>query len=283
VGLADNESMRVGELRVVIFDLDGVIYRGDQVLPGAADTVTWLGEHGYQVHFLTNNSGTTRQDYVKKLTGLGVSCEIGQVMTSAYATGLYFQEQGLLPARVLVIGHEGLRSELREAGITVVLADEPGEVGYVIVGMDREFTYQMLLRAQQAILGGARFIACNRDPTYPVENGVLPGSGALVSAVATASLTEPFVIGKPRTYMLEKILAKAQAQPSEALIVGDRLDTDVAVGHRAGLRTVLVLTGVTSREEAESAPGEQQPDWVIGDLREFTALLEDSSAGVNHA
>jgi HAD superfamily hydrolase (TIGR01450 family) len=196
-------------------------------------------------------------------------------MTSAYATALYLQGQGAAGRRAFVVGEQGLVGDLEGVGVEVVPVERDGRVDYVVVGLDKGFNYAKLKRAYEEITAGAEFIATNRDPTYPLEGGVeIPGGGTMVAAIATACGREPRLIGKPQPYALEQILARAGSRPEDAVMVGDRLDTDIRVGRRVEVRTVLVLTGVTSRAEADAAAPEERPDHVIETLHELPALLE---------
>jgi HAD superfamily hydrolase (TIGR01457 family) len=250
-----------------IFDLDGVIYRGSEPQPEAKETVARLRSNGDLVFFLTNNSTQTRQQYSEKLSGMGIPTPPDDIMTSGCATALYLAESGGSGKRAYVVGEEGVREELKAVGIHVV-EEEPAD--YVVVGLDRQFTYEKLLRAQQAILHGTQFIATNRDVTYPLEEGlVIPGGGSIVAAIEAASGTIPRVIGKPEIYSVRMILEKAGARTEDAVVVGDRLDTDILAGRRAGTQTVLVLSGVSTREDAESAPPEMHPDVIIERLGEL--------------
>jgi len=263
----------LAEITTVVFDLDGVIYRGRSVLPHAVETVAWLHDQGYRVYFMTNNSGLTRSQYADRLRGMGIPSHETEIMTSAYASGLHLRENGLLPATAYVISDGGLEQELMEAGVDVLAEDDDRRADYVIVGMDRRLTYAKLERAQQEILRGSKFIASNADPTYPVEGGVMPGAGTVVSAIQTATGQEPVVIGKPKTYMIDKVIEQAGVGRGEVLVVGDRLSTDIELAKRAGVTAALVLTGVSTRSEAESAPEHQRPDWILRDLGELPARL----------
>lgn len=257
-----------------IFDLDGVIYRGNEPQPDAIETVARLRSSGDSVFFLTNNSTQTRQQYADKLTGMGIPTIPDDIMTSACAAALYLAETGGRGKRAYVVGEEGIREELKAVGIQVV-EQEPAD--YVVVGIDRLFTYQKLLNAQQAILHGAQFIATNRDVTYPLEEGrVIPGGGSIVAAVEAATGKTPILIGKPEIYSVKMVLEKAGSRPEDAVVIGDRLDTDILAGRRAGTRTVLVLTGVSTREDAESAPLEMRPDRVIERLGELFEASADN-------
>jgi len=262
------------QIKAVIFDLDGVIYRGQTPLPGAGDVTRWLQARDFQTYYFTNNSTKTRGSYVELLAGYGISTDVDHIVTSASLTARYFTDNGLSRARVLVVGEDGLPAELREAGVRVVRRRGGKPVDYVVVGMDRKFTYAKLHEAQQAILAGATFIATNRDATYPIEGNVIPGGGSIVAAVATAAEKEPLLIGKPSPEAGKLITHMAGVAPHEALMVGDRLETDIEMGRRAGLLTCLVLTGISARQEAEALPPESQPHWIVDTIQEVPDILE---------
>ena len=263
------------DVSTYVFDLDGVMYLGETAIPYAAEAVRRLSGAGRQVYFLTNNSGRTRRDYQEKLArvnGLDVAEE--QIYTSAYATALYLKARGAAGRTVFVIGEAGLARELAESGglVPVTVADSVPhmDIDYVVVGIDKQFTYDKLRFAHAAITRGhAQFIATNRDSTFPMEDGEIPGGGSLVAALATATGREPVTVGKPEPHAYEAILQAAGIPASRSVMVGDRLDTDIAVGNRAGAHTVLVLTGVTSADAAADAPYAWRPERIIGDLREL--------------
>jgi 4-nitrophenyl phosphatase len=259
--------------KTYVFDLDGVIYRGDEPQPHASETVRELRLLNRKVYFFTNNSTKSREDYQAKLRGMDIPAELDEIMTSAHATALYLKSEKADGSRAYVVGEAGLIHELTHAGVEVVQDGSGGPIDYVVVGLDREFTYKKLTYAQQAVLSGADFIATNRDSTFPVESGtVLPGGGSMVSAVSTACGVEPVVIGKPETYALMKILEFAGSRPEDSVMIGDRLDTDILLGNMVGMHTALVLTGVASEEDACAAPIEMKPERIISDLNE---LLDD--------
>ncbi|MGI4792024.1 MAG: HAD-IIA family hydrolase [Janthinobacterium lividum] len=261
--------------QVYVFDLDGVLYLGDTAIAHAADAVNRLREVGKQVYFLTNNSGRTRADYRQKLAEVnGLDVPETSIFTSAYATALYLKQRAAAGRSAFVIGELGLAAELASSGglipITQPDSVDPADIDYVIVGIDRNFSYDKLRFAHAAITRGhAQFIATNRDATFPMETGEIPGGGSLVAALATATGREPITIGKPETHAYEAILEAAQVTAADSVMIGDRLDTDIAVGRRSGAYTVLVLTGVTSPDQAHSAPPEWRPDQIIGDMREL--------------
>lgn len=256
---------------VYVFDLDGVLYRGASVVPDAAETIARLRAQGTGLFFLTNNSTQPREAYVERLTRLGMPAQVEEVVTSASITAEYLTRvRGAAGKTAFVVGGQGLRDELERAGIKTQGVSDPEEgdlaCSLLIAGLDREFRYETLYRAQQVLLRGAEFIATNRDGQYPMENGVIPGGGSIVAAIAVAAGLEPTTMGKPEPLGLQTILNRAGVWPGEAVMVGDRLDTDILCGNRIGVPTVLVLTGVTTRAEAEAATGDLKPTRIIETL-----------------
>lgn len=265
-------------VRLLIFDLDGVIYRGETVLPHAAEAVAWARERGLAVRFMTNNSTVTRDDYSHRLGEFGIPTSPEHIMTSAYATALYLKSRGDVCGCVLVVGEGGLRDETAAAGFEVVLPPHTDGVCCVVVGMDRAFNYTTLQSAMSAILAGATFIASNRDPTFPVENGLLPGGGTIVAAIEAAVGFPPYLIGKPATRMLELVLEHVGCLPAETLMIGDRLDTNIKAGRAGGVRTALVLTGISSPDDVRCAPPDLRPDSIMNTLADLPGLLEERLA-----
>lgn len=221
-----------------IFDLDGTLFRGDEPIPGAAEALVRLRVGGAQIRFLTNNSSQTRDAYVAKLNRLGFEAYPHEVYSSAIGTAAYLLQEDLSSA--FVVGEPGLKETLSSAGLKVT-DDQPAAV---IVGICKSFSYDLMSQAMQHIRGGAKFVATNTDPTYPMEGGrFIPGSGSLVAAVKTCAEVEPFLVGKPNPFLVDLILQDAQIRASEALVIGDRMDTDIESGMRAGCSTLLVMTG----------------------------------------
>ncbi len=264
--------------RAYVFDLDGVLFRGDEVIPDAPPALARLRARRPApfIFFLTNNSWQPRGDYAAKLTRMGMPASENEVVTSASATAAYLRGLGAAAGRTaLVVGGSGIRDELERAGLSVVLpdADTPPEdtrADYVVAGVDRQFTYDTLWRAQQAILHGAVFVATNRDNTFPLENGrIQPGGGAIIAAIEACTDTVPVIVGKPETHGLDAILRTCGVFPHDAVMIGDRLDTDVLCGNRLGVPTVLVLSGVTSLSAAEQASDEMRPGRIIHTLAEL--------------
>ncbi|MEO8510092.1 MAG: HAD-IIA family hydrolase [Chloroflexota bacterium] len=270
--------------RLVIFDLDGVIYRGGVPVPGAVDLVARLHASGIGVRFATNNSLATRADYVRTLAAMGIASSVDEIVTSNSATILHLQRHAPDVHRILAVGERGLLSELRAAGFEVTPAAEladaassgaPLEVVFdaVVAGLDRSFDYGRLAAAASAIRGGARFVATNADSRYPTPHGFLPGAGSMVSAIATAGGEAAVVIGKPAPAMLEAIVGAAGLRPTDALMIGDNPDADIVAARRAGIRSVLVLTGVADAGTAARLDGERRPDHVVDGPGAVATLL----------
>lgn len=251
-----------------LLDMDGVVYRGDTPTPGAREFFHFLRAAGIRVALITNNAQRTARQYAEKLRRMGIFLEPEVILPAGEATALHMRRSAPPGARVYVIGHDGLTEPLKEAGF--VLTDDHPE--YVVVGLDRDFTYEKLAIACQAVRAGAQFIASNTDATLPTETSLLPGGGALVAAIEACTGVKPLVIGKPETAMLESALARIGVAATEAAIVGDRLETDVLAGKRAGLSTILVLTGVTTRRDVGAS--DVKPDYVFENLIELRAALE---------
>ncbi|HEY3413376.1 MAG TPA: HAD-IIA family hydrolase [Armatimonadota bacterium] len=253
-----------------IFDMDGVLYRGTEPIPQAAWGVDALRTAGHTVRFLTNNSSRTRARYIPKLADMGIACSMDEIVTSSHILARLLVERGMTGCSAYPVGHDGLREELVDVAQCRLIAGDGPRADVVAVGIDREFTYDKMRIAQHHLLGGARFFSTNRDSTFPVEGGILvPGAGSIVAAIATASSKEPENVGKPNPLGTALVCRLCGIPPEETVVIGDRLDTDIEAGRAAGVKTLLVLTGVTSREEGEAAPSHQRPDMIIPDLSQL--------------
>ena len=260
-------------MRAVIFDLDGVIYKGDQLIEGVVEVLRTIRKRGLKIFFLTNNSMKSRLSYYKKLKKMGIQSDPNEIMTSSYATALYLKGKSPEKLNIFVIGEKGLKEELFSFGFHIVGVEDDQRIDYVVAGIDRRFNYRKLAKAQSAIFVGAQFIATNRDSTYPTEHGLAPGAGTIIAAIETATNTKPKVMGKPEVYSVQKILDMAGEKPEEVMIVGDRLDTDILVGKRLGLKTALVLTGVTNRVQLGNVSPNLRPDYVIHNTPELLEII----------
>ena len=243
-----------------IFDLDGCIYRGNTVIPGAAEKIEELRKLGKKVLFLTNNATKTPKEYVDKLTGMGIDTNPKEILTSATATALYLAKN-FGKASIFPVGERGLIVELQRAGHRIIDVNKLGEAEFVVACLDFSFTYAKMKAACQAIFAGAKFVATNTDPNVPVEGGYMPGAGAIVSAISTATGVKPLVIGKPSRHIVEIALERLGVRASQTVIVGDRLDTDVQSGKMVGAFTILVLSGATSLEKAKET--KLKPDLIL--------------------
>lgn len=257
----------------LIFDMDGVLFAGERVFPGAPACVAGLRRQGMRVAFLTNNSGRHRREHCAKLRRLGFEADESEIVSSASVTAQHLRRKPNAEAkRVYVIGGSGLAEEIQEAGLH--LSDGSPPIDFVVVGMDVDFTYEKLTIAQHAILNGAEFIATNADPIFPTEDGPRPGGGTIVAAVQTAAQRPPdIVVGKPQTFGIEMILEQWRLPTRECALIGDQLATDILAGNRAGLTTIMVTTGINSAEDARAAPADQRPDHVIKTLAELPDVL----------
>ncbi|KXB00145.1 hypothetical protein AKJ47_00625 [candidate division MSBL1 archaeon SCGC-AAA261G05] len=251
--------------------MDGVIYVEDSPIKGAKETIEKLRSQGRKLVFTTNNSTKTRSGYVKKLSDLGLKVNKDDIITSAYATAIYLRKKSNENGKVFVVGEEGLKSELREAGFEILSERDAENADFVIAGMDRNLNYEKIAAGLRALLAGAEFIASNPDPTYPTETGLAPGAGASIGALSGASGVEPSqIVGKPSRYMVDFALEKTDTQPEQAAIIGDRLDLDIKVGKKVGLTTILVLTGVDSASDVKKVKGSPDaPDFVLKSIREL--------------
>lgn len=266
-----NARARLRSAKAWIFDMDGVLYRGSEPLPGVGDLLAALElrERGYML--ATNNSMSTADEYVKKLGTMSINVPASAILTSAMATRDYLIQQFGNEVALSIIGMPALTAQLLDGTGFKDVTGTSAVPDAVVIGLDKIFTYDKLAAANAAIRAGARFIATNADATLPTEHGLIPGAGSIVAAIQTATGQTPIIVGKPEPLMLQMALAKMGISPEEAVMVGDRLDTDIIAGDRAGMLTLLVLTGVSTREEIAHAPS--LPDLVFTDLNAVIEAL----------
>ncbi len=262
----------------IILDMDGVLYRGEEPLKGAREAVDFLKERGIPFVLLTNNSTKTPGSYREKLLRMGIEVSEERIVTSGLATRLYMEEH-FKPGKVFVIGGEGLLEEMKGLGwgiVDVEGAKEGGwrDVEYVVVGLDPDLTYEKLKYGTLAVRNGARFIGTNPDTTYPAEEGLYPGAGAIVAALKASTGEEPIIIGKPNEPAYEVAVERLRSfgDFDEVWMVGDRLDTDIAFAKRFGMKAVMVLTGVSSLEDVEGSG--TRPDVVLTGIGELPEYIE---------
>ncbi len=253
------------DVRLAIFDLDGIVYRGNNEIPGVANIIKRLKARSIRVVFNSNNSTLTRKMYVEKLRKFQIASTIDDIFTSAYITAEEISKIKL-NAQIYIIGEKGLKEELKAKNHQICEdVIEPNTIDFVIVGLDRNFNYKKLAIAQNCISQGhAQFYATNTDATLPENDIELPGAGCMVAALERCVSQKPIsVFGKPSPLGIKMILEKTKIQPYNTVIFGDRLDTDIMAGNQARIKTVLVLTGVTTKEN-------------INELKEKKDIMENN-------
>lgn len=258
----------VDRYEAFLVDMDGVIYLDRRPVPGAADFIADVRRKDKRILFLTNNSKFTRGEYRAKLAGMGIAAAEEEIFTSAVATADFLAENYELEGKAAyIIGGRGLEEEIARTGMRILRGDEGKEAHFVIVGWDTELTYDKLRVASLALHRGAVFIGTNPDATFPSPEGLWPGAGSIIAALEKAAGRQALVVGKPNMYMMQAALHRVGGIADRTLVIGDRLDTDILGGWRAGMDTCLVLTGVSRREDLEGY--QPQPDLVVENLREL--------------
>jgi HAD superfamily hydrolase (TIGR01457 family) len=248
-----------------IFDLDGTIYLGEKLIPGARETIKKLKSLSKKIVYLSNKPLQTREDYASKLTRLGISTQPDEVINSSLVMARWLSREAP-GATIYVIGEIPLVEEMIRAGFRI--SEKAGEIQYVIASFDRTFDYRKLNIALQAIKRGARFIATNPDRTCPVEGGEIPDCAAVIGAVeGTTGMKVEAIVGKPSDIMIRVAVDYMGLRPQDCVLVGDRLETDMVMGKKAGMATALVLTGVTNREILKKSV--IQPDYVWESVAEI--------------
>jgi len=232
-----------GMIKAMIFDLDGTIYIGKTAVPGAIDKIKELRKKDVKTIFLTNAATMSRKGIAEKLQNMGFDVQENECYGGAYLLARYISQEH--PGKsVYVVGEKGIFEELEKVGVKT--ADE---ADIVVAGLDRHFTYEKLAKAHRNLSKGALFIASNLDPTFPTEEGSMPGAGSIVAAIEKGSGKAPYVVvGKPNPFVLELIENDHGVKKEEMLMVGDRIETDIHFAHNCGIKAALVLSGVTKKE-----------------------------------
>jgi 4-nitrophenyl phosphatase len=274
---------------LLLVDLDGVVYRGSEPVPGVAAVLAARAAQGDDVVYVTNNSMHYRADYVTRLQGMGAPVSADRVISSPGATAIWLREHEPGVQRVLVVGAGGLEREMRDRGFDVVTAahastraNQEGIDGFaaadnphaVVVGLDPQLTYLRLAVAADAIRAGAMFIATNRDPVYPTERGLRPGAGSIVAAIEATTGVTAVSIGKPEPHLLEAAAHAVGRDPRDAVMIGDSLVTDIAAAKAVGARSIVMLTGVSTRAELDALAAEDRPDEIAADADQLAAAIE---------
>lgn len=249
----------LGRYRAFLLDIDGVLVRGGAAIPGATTALAALRKIG-RILLLTNNSTKSRKGTADRLVAAGIAVEPEEVLPSSYVAAQFLRTR-FGPVRFWYIGESGIPEEMKAAGHVLVA---PEEAEWVVVGMDRTLTYEKLALALQALVRGARLLATNEDATFPTPQGLVPGAGAVVGALRGMGFAPEFVVGKPSPIAFQVALELVAARPEEVLMVGDRVETDIAGAAHLRMDTALVLTGVAKEEEAQKGP--IRPKYLAQDL-----------------
>jgi 4-nitrophenyl phosphatase len=264
--------MNLSHIKALILDMDGVLWRENTPIGDLPDLFARIRERDLKVALATNNATKTVDEYLDRFSGFGVTLEAWQIITSATAAADLLSKRFPAGGAIFIVGENGLLRALEECGCHPITdpGDETVPVA-VVGGFDRSVTYDKLRRATLHIRAGAPFYGTNPDKTFPTPVGLIPGAGAILAAIEAATGVQPIIIGKPLPAMMYTALEKLGAGPDETLVVGDRLETDIAAGQAAGCRTALVLSGVSTREQAES--WQPAPDMIVEDLTILVTLI----------
>ena len=254
-----------------ICDMDGVIYHGNQILPGVREFIQWLQEEHKEYLFLTNNSGYTRRELNQKLARMGLDVPEEHFYTSALATAAFLKQQAP-GCSVFAIGEAGLLNALYDAGVTM----NDVNPDYVVVGEGRAYSLDTLTKATNLVLNGAKLIGANSDVSGPIENGIAPACGALVAPIEMATGKKAYFCGKPNPLMMRTGLRLLGCHSAEAVMIGDRMDTDVISGMESGMLTVLVLSGVSTRDTLDTYA--YRPSIVLNGVGDIPKLAEKNCA-----
>ena len=254
-----------------ICDMDGVIYHGNQILPGVREFIQWLQEEHKEYLFLTNNSGYTRRELNQKLARMGLDIPEEHFYTSALATAAFLKQQAP-GCSVFAIGEAGLLNALYDAGVTM----NDVNPDYVVVGEGRAYSLDTLTKATNLVLNGAKLIGANSDVSGPIENGIAPACGALVAPIEMATGKKAYFCGKPNPLMMRTGLRLLGCHSAEAVMIGDRMDTDVISGMESGMSTVLVLSGVSTRDTLDTYA--YRPSIVLNGVGDIPKLAEKNFA-----
>jgi 4-nitrophenyl phosphatase len=261
--MSTNNNLDLAAVRAVALDLDGVVWRGSEILPGVPDFFLFLRDRHIPYLAMTNNSSRTVAEYVKRLEDIGIPVDGEHVITSSAVTADYLARHYPPGTPLYVIGSDSLKALLTARGNVI----DPDEARVVVVGLDVTLTYDKLAVAGQRIMAGADFIGTNADATFPTAGKIAPGNGSQLAALITMTGRKPVVLGKPEPAMFMAALERLGTAPADTLMIGDRLDTDIAGAVQVGIRTALVLSGVPAAQGATVAT----PDAVYEDLADLLA------------
>ena len=262
-------------IRNLILDMDGVLWRGDTPMPGLADFFATLRRLDINFMLATNNATKTAVLYQQKFARFGVEIPPEQILTSSEATAGYLRTEYGAGTTVYTVGTEGMRDAMRAQGFVIVTPDEVADgatAAVVVVGMTPETYYKELAMGALLVGKGAKFVGTNPDPSFPSEMGPLPGAGALLAVIETATGIKPITIGKPGPIMFSEAVCRLNGSSSDTAMVGDRLTTDIAGAKAAGIQAIMVLSGISTR--ADVAVSDIKPDFIFEYIRALAAALK---------
>ena len=238
-------------IKALILDMDGVIWKADAPIGDLPSTFKRIRERGLKFVFATNNGTKTPEEYQQKLAELGVDIDPSQVVTSAMGIAFMLAQKYPRGTKIFMIGEDGIRVALEEKGFEILSVENAPQAQAFVMGIDRSINFQKVAEATLLVRAGIPFYTTNTDKTFPTPRGEIPGSGAWVSVITTATNVEPIIAGKPFPFLMELSLEKLGTRKEETLVVGDRLETDIAAGQSVGCPTALVLSGVSTKAQAE--------------------------------
>ncbi len=260
-------KLNLNDIQALIVDMDGVLWRGYDPLPGLLDFFGFLAAQQLPYILATNNAANTPDQFTQKLAKLGVkTVKTENILTSSIVAATYLKREYEAGTKVYVVGQEGLRAAMRDVGF-VLLEDSSQPADIVVAGVDFSLTYDKLKHATLLIQRGARFIGTNGDLTYPSEEGFAPAAGTILAAIEAATGVKPLTVGKPESLMFEIAVEKMDTSSERTAMIGDRLDTDILGGQRAGLKTILVTTGIDNESSCQQKG--IQPDAIFSGIDEL--------------
>ena len=264
----------LSNIHALIIDMDGVLWKGSQALPGLTDFFQALRDLKIPFLLATNNASLTQDQYIDKLASMHVAVSPYEILTSSMATACYLSEQiDPKSSRVFVIGEDGLRQPLIEKGFTLIdcYQNNAEPADFVICGLDRQLIWDKLVNASLHLSAGAKFIATNADTSLPTERGTILGNGAILAALQAATQIKPTIIGKPEPIMYQQAINMLGISPDKTVAIGDRLNTDILGAVNTGIRSLMVLTGIST--EADLKTIDYQPTWIMPDIQAVTKAL----------
>ncbi|WKJ91869.1 HAD-IIA family hydrolase [Methylomonas montana] len=266
-------------IRALIIDMDGVLWHGDQAQTGIVKFFQTLRDLSLPFILATNNASLTAEQYVGKLANMGVSVTLNEILTSGMATALYLSERyDPRTTRVFVIGGIGARQPLLDLGFQLTglyETDADNRAHLVVCGMDREISWDKLATATLNLRAGAHFIGTNGDLSLPTERGEIHGNGAILAALTATTGVEPMIIGKPEPIIYRQALNLLGTELAQTIAIGDRLETDILGAVRTGIRSMMVLSGISNEKDVEAA--DYGPTWIVPDIRDITLMLRNSA------